>query len=124
MKPYPWTRAIIALLLLSCFGAAFLWFGKTDKTIANVYHQGICIHSVDLSKVSESYSMLVDGVVANTIAVEAGRIRVQEATCPDRICVQQGWISDGLIPIVCLPNSLTIQIEAAPRQEGIDAIAR
>ena len=124
MKTFPWARAILALLLISCIAAAYLWFGKTTKVVANVYQNGLCIHSVDLSQVEESYTIRIEGKTTNTIAVEPGRIRVQAATCPDHICVDQGWISDGLIPIVCLPNSLTIQIEATPRLEGIDVIAR
>ena len=47
----------------------------------------------------------------NVISVEPGRIRISDANCPDHVCVDTGWISDGVIPIVCLPHQLVIRIE-------------
>jgi len=38
-------------------------------------------------------------------------VRVAQADCPDQVCVHQGWIADGRVPIVCLPNQLIVQIE-------------
>ena len=35
---------------------------------------------------------------------------MESASCPDGLCVHQGAISDGLLPIVCLPNKVQIQI--------------
>ena len=42
--------------------------------------------------------------------MEQGRIRVSQADCPDQVCVDQGWIADGTVPIVCLPHKLVIEI--------------
>ena len=56
---------------------------------------------------------------SNTILVEQGRIRVIEANCPDQVCVDQGWISNGTVPIVCLPHKLMIQIVGGG--EALDA---
>ena len=60
----------------------------------------------------ENYTFTVEGPggFTNTIEVEPGRIRVREAGCPDQVCVNQGYISDGTVPIVCLPNKLVIEI--------------
>ena len=52
----------------------------------------------------------------NTVVVEGGRVRVSQADCPDQVCVNQGWISDGTVPIVCLPNQLIVQIEGGGNQ--------
>ena len=55
--------------------------------------------------------------VVDTIkVVEGGRVRVSQADCPDQVCVNQGWISDGTVPIVCLPNQLIVQIEGGGNQ--------
>ena len=53
---------------------------------------------------------LEDGSGANTVQVERGRIRISAADCPDQVCVKQGWISGGAVPIICLPHRLTIEI--------------
>ena len=54
----------------------------------------------------------------NLIEVERGRIRVAEADCPDQVCVRQGWISNSVVPIACLPHKLVVQLESA--SGGVD----
>ena len=56
---------------------------------------------------------------SNTITVEDGRICVSHASCPDQVCVKQGWVSRNVIPIVCLPNQLVIQIKGG--ESDLDA---
>jgi hypothetical protein len=66
------------------------------------------IRRIDLSAVTEPYSLRIDNSSGgyNIVLVEKGRISVTEASCPDKICIHQGKISDSLKPIVCLPNGL------------------
>ena len=47
----------------------------------------------------------------NIVVIADGKVRVSEASCPDQVCVDQGWIPDGTVPVVCPPNRLVIQIE-------------
>ena len=99
--------------------------GQTDGTVARVYQDGVCIKAIDLSAVTEPYSFPVeweDGG-CNIISVEPGRICVSEADCPDQVCVRQGWISDGVVPIVCLPNELVIQLEGAGNELELDGVS-
>ena len=56
---------------------------------------------------------------SNTITVEDGRICVSHASCPDQVCVKQGWVSRNVVPIVCLPNQLVIQIKGG--ESDLDA---
>ena len=53
--------------------------------------------------------------------MEPGRIRVSAADCPDQVCVEQGYISDGTVPIVCLPHGLVIEIVGG--EEPLDGAA-
>ena len=39
------------------------------------------------------------------------------ADCPDGVCVAQGAISSGGVPIICMPHHLSVRIEG----DGIDA---
>ena len=63
-----------------------------------------------LASLPQTFTYEGVGGFTNTIVAEQGRIRVSEAGCPDQVCVNQGWISDGTVPIVCLPNKLIIEI--------------
>ena len=84
---------------------------KTDAPAARITRDGALLEEIDLSAVDKPYAFtLEDESGTNTIEVEQGRIRVSEADCPDQICVHQGWISDSLFPIVCLPHRLMIEI--------------
>lgn len=117
-----WIILFLAVLCVS-LAAAVLMGTFSSGTVANVYKNGECIYSIDLSAVYEGYEFAVsDGGGENVISVENGRICVSAASCPDKTCVHQGWISSSAVPVVCLPNGLVIQIEKEPGD--IDAISR
>ncbi len=112
--------ALIAAVILCC-GALLL--PRKSGTVARITHNGVVIHEIDLEKEhTQRYLEIVagDGTVLNCISVEPGRIRVEHANCPDQVCVNQGWIRDSALPIVCLPNKLMIEIIGGG--EAADAI--
>ncbi len=43
----------------------------------------------------------------NTIEISDGKIRVTDADCLDKVCVNTGWL--GAMPIICIPNRLEIR---------------
>lgn len=47
----------------------------------------------------------------NVIAVVEGGVRMEEANCPDKLCVNQGPVSGANGVIVCLPNRVSVRIE-------------
>ena len=115
------TWIIVILFLLTGSAAASLFAaGKTaEGTTANIYLDGNCIRSIDLSSVVEGYSFEVEGPCGmNRITVEHGRICVERGDCPDQICVHQGWISNSAAPIVCLPNKLVVQVVGGGEQNN------
>ena len=60
----------------------------------------------------------------NVITIEGGAARMEEANCPDKLCVRQGAIKDAGGIIVCLPNRISVKLEyAAPPDDGVDAIS-
>jgi len=108
------TKVILFILLgMVVASTAFLLLRDrgADAHIARITRDGVLLEEIDLDKVDEPYSFTVeDESGSNTILAERGRIRVSEADCPDRICVNQGYISDSAAPIVCLPHKLIIEI--------------
>ena len=120
-------NAKVILLLLVLAGAAcaacVLLRPAGGGTVARVTLDGAVVEEIDLSSVKESYTFTVEGPggFSNTIQVEPGRIRVAEAGCPDQVCVEQGYITDGTVPIVCLPNRLIIEIVGGG--DSLDAAA-
>ena len=109
---------VVLLLLLAAVAVSAAWLllrdRGTDSPVARISRDGVLLEEIDLNRVDEPYTLtLEDGSGTNTVAVERGRVCISEADCPDRICVNQGWISDGTVPIVCLPHKLIIEIVGA-----------
>ena len=106
---------VILFLLLAAVGVSTAWLllrdGDTDAPTARILRDGVLLEEIDLDQVDEPRSLVLeDESGSNTVTVEKGRICILEADCPDQICVNQGWISDSTVPIVCLPHKLMIEI--------------
>ena len=113
----------LAIVLLS-IGAIFLTRLTPGGKIATIYQDGVLVRTVDLSDVKEAYEIeLRDGDGRNVILVEPGKISMADANCPDRLCVRQGAISNGVYPIVCLPHRIVIEIKDEGADTEIDAIS-
>ena len=101
------------------FGAAALVCGgfyllrdPGPAAVACVYVDGALYDRYDLNAAVSPYEVTVETEYGyNTLRVSHGAIRVAEADCSEQVCVDQGDIHDGLIPIVCLPHHLVISIE-------------
>ena len=108
------TKGILFLLLAAvAASAAFILLrdGKTDAPVVRISWDGVLLEEFDLNQVDEPYTYTFEhGSKTNTVTLEQGRVCMSEANCPDQICVNQGWISDGTVPIVCLPHRLIVEI--------------
>lgn len=110
-KTGTWVAIILVILLLSLAASLCLWLRPADGKIAEIYVDGKLYKSVDLSKVTGSERITVSterGV--NVILLEPGRIRVEAADCPDKVCVDAGWLENSAAPIVCLPHRVVIKL--------------
>ena len=127
MKTIDWIKIIGILFIVSVSAGLILWFLPARGKTANIYVDGECIKSIDLTLVSEPYEFTVTaGNGVNTVRVEKGRICVVSSDCPDKVCVETSWISDSGMPIVCLPHKLVIRIEKESHADdnGFDAVTR
>lgn len=123
-------RALILgfiLLTLLALSLCFIFFSakKHSKLLtARIYQGGELISTIDLSSVTESYSFQINAKNGgfNIIEVRPGAIGIQDADCPDRLCVDMGYSASTLLPIVCLPHELVIEITAAvPASDTVTA---
>ena len=57
----------------------------------------------------------------NVLVIAEGRACIQEADCPDGLCIRQGWISGDGQTLTCLPNQLQVIIEGG-EQQNLDGI--
>ena len=92
--------SIAAVLLLG--GVLGSWYVLGHKLL----------YEIDLSQVTQAYTITIDDEngAENVVLVEQGQISMKSASCPDHLCVKQGAISNGILPIICLPNHIRISI--------------
>ena len=113
MKTKTWMIIIAAAAAACAAAAALIFFFRPAGTTAEIVKDGVVIRTVDLSTAAEEYSIEIgeaDGD-RNTVTVRPGAICVSCADCPDKICVNTGWITkDSAYPIVCLPHRLVVRI--------------
>ena len=115
-----WICLLGAVALASVCGHFLL--GQAKGTHAGVYQDGGLLLTVDINAQPPPDPFMIEyGRGFNVITVEKGRIRVSEANCPDGLCVRQGWLENGRMPITCLPHRLVIRLEN-PGKEGFDGI--
>ena len=111
-----WIAVLLSVVLLGLLGF-FALSRLGGGTIAVITVDGQEYKRIDLSRVTESYDIEIDTEYGhNTVHVAPGRMAVTEADCPDGICVAQGAIDRGGVPIVCMPHRLVVKIEGS----GID----
>jgi len=112
MKRKNWIWILLFALLIVGGLLVYRHLGSTGGTVAVISVDGEELERIDLSRVEDSYDIVIETVYgSNTVHVEPGAISVTEADCPDRICVHQGKLTGGGIPIICMPHRLVIEIE-------------
>ncbi|MBO5339763.1 MAG: NusG domain II-containing protein [Oscillospiraceae bacterium] len=111
MKSNRFWILLFAFIGAVCLAAAVLLQlpGKRGVSI-EIYQQGALLHTLPLDTPARLTIDAPNGG-SNTVWVENGAVCVSHASCPDQVCVNQGWVDSGAVPIVCLPNQLVIQIK-------------
>lgn len=105
---------LVVIVFLFSVGSIVFYFisEKDQKVIAEVYKEGKVIYKIDLASVDETkeFKVKVGKEEFNSILIEKGRIRFNDATCHDKVCVRSGWLSKKGEMAVCLPNKIYIRI--------------
>lgn len=58
----------------------------------------------------------------NRLIIRGGEAWIEEADCPDKLCVNQGHISHTHDSIVCLPHHISVRIAGETEQAAPDAV--
>ncbi|MCD7821944.1 MAG: NusG domain II-containing protein [Clostridiales bacterium] len=64
-----------------------------------------------------------DGGTTNLVVIEDGTVHMEEADCPDQLCVKQGKIRYAGDSLICLPNRVVVEISGEDEQ-ALDAVAK
>jgi len=104
---------ISIILILSA--SWLLHFGRHASGIggnALVYENGKLIEKIDVKKDKTISLSLEKGKM--DIEVKEGQIRISNSSCPHKICVNTGWISEPGRTIICVPNKVLVEMKGKP----------
>ena len=106
---------IVLLAVIVLAAGLYLLLAKNsagEAKTAEIWVNGEVYDTIDLQAVTIPYEFTITTDLGyNTIRVSHGAIEVAEADCSEQVCVNQGQITDSLIPITCLPHRIVIEIE-------------
>ncbi len=113
------TKADMALIAVILAAAAavflFLFLFSEEGSSVVISRGGEEIGRYSLQE--DSRIPLSDEEGENLLIIEDGTAWMEEADCPDGLCVRQGKISRSGESIICLPHELVVTIEGHQEQE-------
>ena len=71
-------------------------------------------------EIGSTMEITVDG--HNKVIIDDGVVWMEEADCPDKLCINQGKISRAGQTIICLPNRVMVTIKGGTTQ--YDGVAK
>ena len=113
--------AAAVIFAVSAAASAYLLLRPAPCEV-EIISGGTVLYTLDLSKEKDREITVEYEGRKNVIKIEGGDIYMLEAECPDHTCIKTGRLSTAGVPIVCLPNKLTIRYKYGPGGD-IDAAA-
>jgi len=117
-------RIIIAFCSILSFGSLIIPFTAEAGDIISVEINGKLRYEGKLFASKEL--TLVGEWGAVTIQTDTKGVRISRSSCPQQICVKQGWRKKSGDVIVCVPNRLIVNIHSshARQKNPMDTITR
>ena len=112
LRPKSGDWVLAGLILVAIFLVPLVLARQNTGIVTAIIAQdGAEITRVRLTGLADAVHVTYAGQYPGTILAENGRIRFQQAKCPDQICVHTGWISNQGQTAACLPARVLIRLE-------------
>lgn len=115
-------KILIAGLLIIAAAFLFVYQGFVKKEGSRVV---ITVDGREYKTLElwEDTVLVVEGANGgkNHLIIENGAVRMEEASCPDQVCVRQRAISHSGESIICLPNKVVVKV-VGEKEDDVDAV--
>lgn len=117
---------VLAIAAVACVGlvATRLMGANTNADTATVVIRDGEQNVYELPLSQNTTKTVTTDLGTNLIEIKDGRVRVEEADCPNQDCVHQGWVDAAGEQIVCLPHKLTVYIVDESAETTYDVVGR
>lgn len=117
-------KEIIAVLILIIIAVVSFvcikFFAEGKGKYVKVYVNEKLTKTFDLTKDREYFIETKFGY--NLLIIKNERARILDADCPNKICVNKGYISKNGESIICLPHHVVVTVESS-EDKNVDAVA-
>ena len=110
---------LLAVGVLLSLGAVLL--SRTGESV-QIRVSGRVVASYPLSEDLETEISGANGGV-NRLLIRGGGAWMEEASCPDKLCVGMGVIRRSGQSIICLPNQVVVEIVGPSARPDTDAVS-
>lgn len=109
------------ILVIAALGMLYMSMSKKegDKVVVSV--GGKVSKEFPLSKDTTFEIEGINGT--NLLRIKDGKASISEATCPDKLCVNQHSIEFNGESLICLPNQVVVTVQGS-KNNDIDGIVR
>lgn len=110
---------IISLLVLSAALFITSFTHRDDNLKAEIYVDGELIHNIDLSEVTESYTLTENYC---QLLVEKDGVSFVYSDCGDKLCIKKGKLKIQGDTMACVPEKVVVIIKSDSKKQ-IDGVA-
>jgi len=103
---------LVAILLAAGLTGLIIFNNGNTGDYVNIYSNGQLYGSYPISE-SETVVITTPEGESNTVVIGNGCVYIEEASCSNQVCVNQGSISKDNETICCAPNRLIVSVEGA-----------
>lgn len=109
------TVSDVFLIILTVTLSVYYFFYPPIKSEGNFLKAYIRSPITNLSlSLNKDKIIKVEGTPGYCIfEIKEKKIRAVESTCPDKLCIKQGWVASGGQNIICLPSKIIAEIKGS-----------
>ena len=107
-------RRLLWLAIAVILGGSLLWMLRPqtkERVIATITVEDKVVRTIDLARAGDQeFSILEETGRPITFQIRDHAIRFLESDCPDRVCINTGFIRNDMDVACCLPNRTLLSI--------------
>ena len=106
---------VVSLIIAGAFGVNYFVNTKNVDSI-EIYMDNKLYKTYNINDKEEIKIKSKEGY--NIVKIHDKGVEIIEASCPDKVCIHQGFITKSSESIVCLPNKVHIKITTEDNHES------
>ncbi len=106
--------AVIVLAVIIAASLAFVLFqslakGESLCAVVSIEDKKVAVIALDAKYDQREIDLKQFGVDV-VLETEGDRVRFKTSSCPDKICINNGWLSRDMDIAVCMPNKTSVVV--------------